>query len=281
MISGCRWVKAIGIEVPVAGVAGDQQAALFGQGCWRGRARQEHVRHRGPSCSSTLARIRWPARTDSSQQLRVTKPAGPAFALEGSIFIAGAAVQWLRDGLQVIDAAPESEAMARSVDGNDGVYFVPSFVGMGAPHWQAEARGTVVGLTRGTRREHLVRAALEAMAYATHGRAPRSGSRLGRGSDGAACGRGCEHQRFPDGVPGGRARHPGAPPGDGGYHRARGGRASRPGDGGVAGTLRIFWPPERIPLCSPPGMQAAERQVLLAGWARAVRATKAWAEDQG
>jgi len=91
----------------------------------------------------------------------------PALALEGSVFIAGAAVQWLRDGLGLITRADETEAMARSVPDTGGVYFVPAFVGLGAPHWEAEARGTIVGLTRGTGRPHLVRAALEAMAYST------------------------------------------------------------------------------------------------------------------
>jgi glycerol kinase len=83
------------------------------------------------------------------------------------VFIAGAAIQWLRDGLKILKSAPESEAMARSLEGNDGVYFVPAFVGLGAPHWDPEARGTIVGLTRGSTSAHLARAALEAMAYGT------------------------------------------------------------------------------------------------------------------
>jgi glycerol kinase len=91
----------------------------------------------------------------------------PAYALEGSVFIAGAAIQWLRDGLQILAGAPESEAMARAVPDTGGVYFVPAFVGLGAPHWDAGARGTIVGLTRGTGRAHLARAALEAMAFST------------------------------------------------------------------------------------------------------------------
>ena len=89
------------------------------------------------------------------------------FALEGSVFIAGAAMQWLRDGLGIIKQAAESDAMARSIDDTGGVYFVPAFVGLGAPHWEPNARGTIVGLTRGSSRAHLVRAALEAMAFST------------------------------------------------------------------------------------------------------------------
>jgi len=92
---------------------------------------------------------------------------GLAFALEGSVFIAGAAIQWLRDGLGLLDDASESEAMAAALESNGGVYFVPAFVGLGAPHWVPDARGALFGLTRGTTREHLVRAALEAMAYGT------------------------------------------------------------------------------------------------------------------
>ncbi len=92
---------------------------------------------------------------------------GPVYALEAAIFIAGAAVQWLRDGLGIIGTALETEALARSIESTDGVYFVPALTGLGAPHWEADARGTIVGLTRGSGRAHLVRAALEAMAYGT------------------------------------------------------------------------------------------------------------------
>ena len=95
------------------------------------------------------------------------KKGGLAYALEGSVFIAGAAIQWLRDGLGLLETAEQSEAMAKSVEDNSGVYFVPAFVGLGAPHWVPDARGMLAGLTRGTKREHIVRAALEAMAYGT------------------------------------------------------------------------------------------------------------------
>jgi glycerol kinase len=110
-------------------------------------------------------------RADSKGGLLTTLACGargePVFALEGSVFIAGAAIQWLRDGLQVIGHAGESERLAGDVPDTGGVYFVPAFVGLGAPHWEPNARGTIVGLTRGTRRAHLVRAALEAMAFST------------------------------------------------------------------------------------------------------------------
>ena len=154
-----------GVAVPVAGMAGDQQAALFGQGCYQpGDAKNTYgtgafllmlVDRPAPAGKGVLTTMACDAR------------GGPALAVEGAIFIAGAAVQWLRDGLGLITAASETEALARSVPNTGGVYFVPALVGLGAPHWEPDARGTIVGLTRGTGRAHLVRAALEAMAYST------------------------------------------------------------------------------------------------------------------
>jgi glycerol kinase len=155
-----------GGPVPVAGVAGDQQAALFGQGCWRpGLAKNTY------GTGAFLLLHTGSERVESTRELLTTlacDAAGqPAFALEGAIFVAGAAVQWLRDGLGLITEAAETAALAASLDSNDGVYFVPAFVGLGAPHWEAEARGTLVGLTRGTDARHLARATLEAMAFST------------------------------------------------------------------------------------------------------------------
>ncbi|HSG07854.1 MAG TPA: glycerol kinase GlpK [Longimicrobiales bacterium] len=155
-----------GAEVPVAGVAGDQQAALYGQGGWSvGEAKNTYgtgaflLLHtgpdRGPDVPGVLTTVACGRRGDR------------AFAYEGAILIAGAAVQWLRDGLQILRGATESEGMARSVDSTDGLVFVPSLVGLGTPHWEPRARGAVLGISRGTRTEHLVRAALEAMAYST------------------------------------------------------------------------------------------------------------------
>ncbi|MGQ0561339.1 MAG: glycerol kinase GlpK [Gemmatimonadota bacterium] len=153
-------------SIPVAGIAGDQQAALFGQGCVdEGQGKNTY----GTGAFLLLNTGR--ERVASKHGLLTTVACGPRgeprYALEGSIFIAGAAVQWLRDELKIIGHAAETEDLARSVDSNDGVYFVPAFVGLGAPHWDPEARGTIVGLTRGSTRAHIARAALEAMAYAT------------------------------------------------------------------------------------------------------------------
>ena len=157
---------ALGVELPVTGIAGDQQAALFGQGCWHpGLAKQTF------GTGAFLLLNTGGERVESKHGLLTTVACGPggepAYALEGSVFIAGAAVQWLRDELRVIESAPETQELARSLESNDGVYLVPAFVGLGAPHWNAEARGAILGLTRGAGRAHFARAALEAMAYAT------------------------------------------------------------------------------------------------------------------
>ena len=156
----------LGVEVPIGGVAGDQQAALFGQGCWSaGLAKNTYgtgaflLLHTGSQVVPSKHGLLTTAACDVE--------GGLAYALEGSVFIAGAAVQWLRDGLGILEAAAESEGMAAALEDNGGVYFIPAFVGLGAPHWEPDARGTIVGLTRGTTKAHLVRAALESMAYGT------------------------------------------------------------------------------------------------------------------
>jgi len=153
--------------VPILGVVGDQQGALFGQGCFeRGSLKNTY------GTGGFLVLNTGDQAVDSKRGLVTTLAVNgdgrPCFALEGSIFIAGAAIQWLRDGLGLLQSSSESEPMARAVPDNGGVYFVPALVGLGAPHWRMDARGTIVGLTRGAKREHIVRAALEAMAYQTH-----------------------------------------------------------------------------------------------------------------
>src|SRR5690606_5736044 len=158
--------RHLGVEAPIAGVAGDQQAALFGQGCWRaGDAKNTYGT--GAFLLQHTGAVPVASRHGLLTTICCDEHGGVAYALEGSIFIAGAAIQWLRDGLGVLETAPDSEALARSVEDNGGVYFVPALVGLGAPHWEPAARGTVVGLSRGSARAHLVRAAPEAMAYGT------------------------------------------------------------------------------------------------------------------
>jgi glycerol kinase len=152
--------------IPIAGVAGDQQASLFGHQCFRrGTVKNTY----GTGCfllMNTGAEI---PHSDSGLLATVAwrRNGQTVYALEGSVFIAGAAIQWLRDEMKLIRDAGESESLARTVEDTGGVYFVPAFVGLGAPHWDAYARGTIVGITRGTNRYHLVRAALEAIAYQT------------------------------------------------------------------------------------------------------------------
>jgi glycerol kinase len=155
-----------GHAVPVAGVAGDQQAALFGQACvdpgmgkntyGTGSFALMHTGFTAPaSAPGLLSTVAWGIGGSTS------------YALEASIFVTGAAVQWLRDALGMIERASDTEALAASLHGNDGVYFVPALTGLGSPHWDSHARGTIVGLTRGTGRAHLARATLEAIAYQT------------------------------------------------------------------------------------------------------------------
>ncbi|OQY18248.1 MAG: glycerol kinase [Desulfobacteraceae bacterium 4572_35.1] len=154
-----------GQRIPICGVAGDQQAALFGQGCHtKGMAKNTYgtgsflLMHSGQqatiSKNKLLTTIAWRIGNEPVE-----------YALEGSIFVTGAAIQWLRDGLGIIKQAAETDALASSLNSNDDVYFVPALTGLGAPHWDPYARGVIIGLTRGSTRQHLVRAALEGIAY--------------------------------------------------------------------------------------------------------------------
>ena len=156
----------LGIEAPISGIAGDQQAALFGQACTTvGMAKNTYGTgsfvlmqtgaQRVPSSSGMLTTVAW------------RRGGRLSYALEGAIFITGAALQWLRDGLRIIESASEAGPLAASIPDSGGVFLVPAFAGLGAPHWDAYARGTIVGLTQGSGRAQLVRAAVEAMAYQT------------------------------------------------------------------------------------------------------------------
>ena len=157
--------ELFGARIPVAGIAGDQQAALFGQGCFApGQAKVTYGTGSfvlvnagadpGEPRPGLVQTVAWRLRDEPA-----------AYALEGSVFVTGAALQWLRDGLGLLASAAESGEVAERVAGNEGVYFVPALTGLGSPHWEPEARGLVTGLHRGVRREHLVRAALEGIAY--------------------------------------------------------------------------------------------------------------------
>ncbi|MGH7474792.1 MAG: glycerol kinase GlpK [Longimicrobiales bacterium] len=267
--------SVIGEPLPVAGVAGDQQAALFGQGCWQtGLAKNTY------GTGAFLLLHTGAQRVESRHGLLTTVACdvngGAAYALEGAIFIAGAAVQWLRDGLGIIERANETAALASQLESNDGVYFVPAFVGLGAPHWEPEARGTIVGLTRGTTRAHLARAALEAMAYSTrevlHAMEQDSGvaARELRVDGGAAANDWL--MQFQSDITGLGVRRPTVL------------ETTALGAAGLAGIAVGVWrdgdaflgsraAPDRF----EPVMPAGERECLAAGWQRAVTAARTWA----
>jgi glycerol kinase len=155
-----------GQEVPIAGIAGDQQAALFGQACYeQGMAKNTY----GTGCFMLMNTGEKAVKSENGLLTTIAwgLDGKVEYALEGSIFVAGSAIQWLRDGLKMLEHAADSEGYATSVDSTDGVYVVPAFVGLGTPYWDSDVRGAVFGLTRGTSKSHFVRATLESLAYQT------------------------------------------------------------------------------------------------------------------
>lgn len=155
-----------GVEIPVAGMAGDQQAALFGQACFKAGMAKNTYGTGGFMLMNTGSQL-----YDSKNGLLTTIAWGldgeVEYALEGSIFVCGSAIQWLRDGLKILDSAPDSEYYANKVKDTEGVYVVPAFVGLGAPYWDMKARGGIFGITRGTTKNHIIRATLESLSYQT------------------------------------------------------------------------------------------------------------------
>ncbi len=159
--------ELFGGAIPVCGIAGDQQAALFGQACFEpGMAKNTY----GTGCFMLMNTGEKPVMSNNGLLTTIAWGVNGKveYALEGSIFIAGAAIQWLRDEVKLIDSSPESEEWAKQVEDSNGVYVVPAFVGLGAPHWDGYARGTIVGLTRGANKAHIIRATLESIAYQTN-----------------------------------------------------------------------------------------------------------------
>jgi glycerol kinase len=277
--------RFLGEAIPIMGVAGDQQAALFGQGCHApGTSKNTYGTgaflllntgsERAEGGGGLLATIACDAR------------GGPAYALEAAIFIAGAAIQWLRDGLGLLATAAQSEELARGTSSTDGVYFVPALVGMGAPHWEPRARGTIVGLTRGSTRAHLVRAALEAMAYSTADVLEVMRARTSLGAGALRAGRDA-----PLRVDGGATENDwlmqfqadvlGAP-----VERPAQIQTTALGAAGLAGLAAGIWPDvdafqatcEFTRFEPGPGRETARAGA--AGWARAVRAALSWARDE-
>jgi glycerol kinase len=263
------------VSLPIGGLAGDQQSALFGQGCVApGRAKNTYGTG---AFLLVLAGDRAPQPPPGVLATAACGPRGePWYALEGSVFIAGAAIQWLRDGLRIIDAAAESESLARSVSDTAGVYFVPAFVGLGTPYWEPEARGTITGLTRGTTRAHLVRAALESMAYSSAEllSAMTAADHLDVPAlrvDGGAAANDWLMQFQADllGVP---------------VERPDLVETTALGAAGLAGLALGVWTSaeefqaSRRFTCFQPGIDAEQRRRLLAGWQSSVSAALAWAE---
>lgn len=151
-------------DIPIAGIAGDQQSALFGQMCTKaGMAKNTY----GTGCFLMLNTGEMPVKSNNNLLTTIAWQINGKthYALEGSVFVGGAVIQWLRDGLGILENASDSEALAMEVEDNGGVYFVPALTGLGAPHWDAYARGTIIGITRGTNRSHLIRAAIESICF--------------------------------------------------------------------------------------------------------------------
>jgi glycerol kinase len=262
-----------GASLPIAGIAGDQQSSLFGLGCVRrGEAKNTYgtgaflLVHQGDQVPAPERGVLATAACGPSGEM--------AYALEGSLLVAGAAVQWLRDQLGIISTAAETEALARSVPDAGGVHFVPAFAGLGTPHWAPDVRGTMTGLTRGTTRAHLARAALEAMAFgvaelyqAMQGASPLK-------VDGGAAANDWLMQFQADilGIP---VRRPDVI------------ETTALGAAGLAGIALGLWRDAgdfvagRQFTTFTPAMEPGNRRSLLAGWHRAIAAALAWAERAG
>ena len=265
----------LGAEIPISGIAGDQQAALFGQGCFSAGAAKNTY---GTGCFLLMntAEEAVASRSGLITTIAWGIDGRVEYALEGSIFIAGAAVQWLRDGLGLVSDASETQAAARSVPDTGGVYLVPAFVGLGAPHWDQRARGTIVGITRGTTREHLIRATLESIGYQTRDViecvAQDSGLRLGElRVDGGACRNDFLMQFQADllGVP---VRRPPVL------------EVTALGAAALAGMAVGYWSDRnqlgdatgRGATVFEPAMGEEQRRALYAGWKRAVERSMGW-----
>jgi glycerol kinase len=267
-----------GGEVPVAGIAGDQQAALFGQACHSpGMAKNTYG-------TGSFVLLNTGAEAPTPPEGLVTTVAWGldeevAYALESSIFVTGAAVQWLRDGLGIIELAAETEALAGSLDSNEGVYFVPALTGLGSPNWDPYARGTIVGLTRGSNRAHLARAALEAIAYETvdavHAQEAASGERLKLlKADGGAVVNGWLMQFQADVL--------GAP-----VVLPEIAETTALGAAYLAGIATGLWTREQVAAMwreavrYEPRMGEGERESLLGEWRRALERSRNWARPPG
>ena len=266
-----------GAEIPIAGAAGDQQAALFGQTCYNpGEAKNTY----GTGCFMLM---------NIGEQVKYSKnglvttiawglDGKVEYALEGSIFIAGAAIQWLRDELKMLEKSPDSEPLAESVPDTNGCYVVPAFAGLGAPYWDQYARGTVVGLTRGVNKAHFVRATLESLAYQTadvlFAMEADAGAKLAALKvDGGACANNFLMQFQADII--------GAP-----VQRPKCVETTAMGAAYLAGLAVKYWATKEdviknwaIDRVFEPKMDEATRKALYTGWQKAVKCSFGWAKD--
>ncbi|WP_018994226.1 glycerol kinase GlpK [Thioalkalivibrio sp. ALgr1] len=265
-------------EIPIAGVAGDQHAALFGQTCFeRGMAKNTY----GTGCFLLMNTGTEPVTSHSGLLTTVawSVDGQVEYALEGSIFIAGAAIQWLRDELKLIDSAEDSEYYASKVEDSDGVYVVPAFAGLGAPYWDMYARGAIFGLTRGTRKEHITRATLDSLAYQTKdvidAMEQDSGIALkGLRVDGGAVANNVMMQ-FQADMLGVNVERPMVT------------ESTALGAAYLAGLAVGFWTRDELEQNSQldrvfePQMDAATRDRYYRGWKKAVKRTMGWAREDG
>ena len=279
--SGCLFghtaASVLGAEIPIAGAAGDQQAALFGQCCFeKGEVKNTY----GTGCF--LLMNTGSSAIESKAGLLTTIAAGtsekPEYALEGSVFVAGAGVQWLRDSMRMLKSASESKRYCEAVEDTAGMYIVPAFTGMGAPYWNQYARGTVVGLTRGCAKEHFIRGVLEAIAYQTVDviRAMEQDSGISLKNlkvDGGASANDFLMQFQADIV-------------DTQVHRPKCIETTALGAAYLAGLAVGYWKDReeirenwQIGRVFEPAMEEARRQGLLKGWQKAVKCALAWAEE--
>lgn len=267
----------LGGSIPMAGAAGDQQAALFGQTCYNpGEAKNTY----GTGCFMLMNTGEKPV---FSQNGLVTTIAWGLdgkvnYALEGSIFVAGAAIQWLRDELKIIDSSPDSEYMARKVKDTNGCYVVPAFVGLGAPHWDQYARGTIVGLTRGCNKYHIVRATLDSLAYQVNDvlTAMKADSGIELAAlkvDGGACANNYLMQTQADII--------NAP-----VMRPTCVETTAMGAAYLAGLAVGYWSSKEdviknwaIDKTFEPDIEASEREERVKGWSKAVKCSYGWAKD--
>ena len=277
-VYGYTDATVLGGSIPIAGAAGDQQAALFGQCCFKpGEVKNTY----GTGCFLLMHTGEKPIRSETGllTTMAASTDGKVEYALEGSVFVAGAAIQWLRDGMRLIRSAPQSREYAEEVEDTGGVYIVPAFAGLGAPYWNPYARGTIVGLTRGCTQEHFIRATLESIAYQTVDvlTAMEADAGIDLKSlkvDGGASANDFLMQFQADMV-------------DTQVRRPKCIETTALGAAYLAGLATGYWKDKeeikvnwQLGKCFEPAMEEEKRKKLLKGWKRAVKCALVWAEEE-